>query len=126
MSITADDMRAIAEIDPNISSLAPWIAMAGLIVTEDLAGKGLSASRLQMIEVNLAVHFLKCDRDPLASSEGAGGVSQGNIISTGQRLDSTPYGQKAILLDTSGTLLAMTEGRRGTPTLSWLGSLGDA
>ena len=111
MRTTEEAVREIAEVDPLLTSLTPWLEMASLIVEENLVGQDLSDARLEMIERNLAAHFFKCDRDPLASSEGAGGVSQGNIISTGQRLDSTPYGQKAILLDTSGTLLAMSEGR---------------
>ena len=122
-SITDADVQAVAEVDPTITSLAPWIDMAVLIVEEELEPLGtLSDARLKLISINLAAHFLKADRDPLAASEGAGGVSQSNLISGGNRLDATPYGQKALVLDTTGTLAAMNEGKpKPTVGARWMG-----
>lgn len=86
------------------------IQQADMIVTEDLAGKGLSPDRLKFIELNLACHFVA-----LAEERGGLKVSKtGDTLETysgnyTQGLNLTRFGQQAIVLDTSGTLVAQAD-----------------
>jgi hypothetical protein len=83
------------------------IQQADMIVTENLSGKGHSATRLKFIELNLACHFV-------ALAEERGGLK---VSKTGDTLETyagdyttglnlTRFGQQAIVLDNSGTLSA--------------------
>lgn len=122
MRTSAAKVREIAEVDPTITSLTPWLDMAALVVEEQIAPIGtLSEARLTMIETLLAAHFLKSERDPLSTSESAGGVSASYLISGGEMLKATPYGQKAIALDTTGTLARMSRGAGPSGSVVWMG-----
>ena len=110
--ITEAEVKEI--IDTSItSSLVAFIAAASSMVEDELVGKGLSATRLKEIERYLSAHFVSV-KD----------VSQGQVVSekigdaqidykqfaAGKALDSSRYGQMAILLDTSGTLASIGKG----------------
>ena len=56
--ITADDVKAIVDTTLEGTALDAFIAMADLIVNEDLAGKGLSNARQKEIKRWLAAHFV--------------------------------------------------------------------
>lgn len=82
----------------------PFIASADLIVSENLAGLGLSDDRLKQIELYLAAHFVAVteERGGLKSKK-IGEASEGYAIS-GRGFSLTRFGQQAIDFDTSGTL----------------------
>jgi hypothetical protein len=103
--VTEEDVMEIIEVDSAIS-LLPFIALADLIITEDFEDAPLSVARLKEVERWLSAHFYAI-RDPRVSSEGAGGVSNSYVVSSGTGFNSTPYGQQAVRLDTTGTLAAM-------------------
>ena len=108
--VTSSDVAAICELDATIP-VDPFIAVATLLVDEELAIKNvLSAARLKEIERYLAAHFY-CVRDPRAQSESAG-VSQSYEGSASDGLKRTRFGQQAIILDTTGRLNTMQLGRR--------------
>lgn len=108
--VVASEVEAITGIDATSPVMAPSIAAADLIVTEDLVDSGFSDNRKKQIELFLASHFAK-----LASTEGPlagetiGQASERyhNIYKAG--LSSTQYGQQAMLLDTTGTLAKMAD-----------------
>ena len=83
----------------------PFIAVATLLVDEELVGKGMTAVRLTMIEMYLAAHFT-------ALTEERGGLVRTQVDDTVDQMASvydkgflmTRFGQTAISLDTSGRL----------------------
>lgn len=108
-NVTAQELQGIIEV-PTELDLAPFIATASLIVTEDLANQGLSAARLKQIELYLAAHFaaIKDEHGALKSSETLNAKeTYGGSFTKG--LNLTRYGQQAIVFDTSGILANMAE-----------------
>ena len=104
--VVAADITAIMDIDASITDLTPFITMGNLFVDSALSGEGLSEALLTEIEKNVVAHLI-CARDPRAAEERAG---QGGDISVkymgkwGEGLKATPYGQNALLLDSTGKL----------------------
>lgn len=101
-------ITGIAVVDPVI---APAIAAADLIITEDLATSitGFSNARLIQIELYLAAHFAQV-------SQGTGPIVLSRLGEAEDRYDNkmyfagirgSQYGQQAIALDTSGILSSM-------------------
>lgn len=83
----------------------PFITTANLIVTEELGTSTLSDARLKQIELYLAAHFATL-RDPQVKSEKVGDASVTYAVdSKGKGLETTAYGQTALALDTTGTLM---------------------
>lgn len=104
------------------TNLQPFIDTATLIVdrvsTLD-TGSVLSSSVLERMEAWIAAH-LYCTPDRPYQSRGMGRTSSGFQGQTGMHLDSTYYGQNALLLDFNGDLKRLSEGRKKA-TAAWLG-----
>lgn len=120
---TNSAVSAIVETDSEIS-LSPFIATATALtdwlVSVDTEGL-LTSPLLLQIETYLAAHFYS-HRDQLYQSKntgGAGGSFQGQ---TGMGLQSTQYGQTAMMLDVTGNLTSRNEGRRNKIGAYWLGT----
>lgn len=106
--VTEAEVQAIMEDYPD--DLEPFIELATLMVDEELADRGMTASRLKQIEKWLAAHFA-ATMTPLTTQEAAGSVSQSlQRGSPGQGLMATQYGQQAVSLDVSGRLRALSSG----------------
>ena len=85
------------------------IDTANVLVDDQLLGKGLSTVLLKQIELYLAAHFasIMYTDGTLATQEiGEARERYHNIYKQG--LQSTRYGQQAILLDTTGTLAELS------------------
>lgn len=85
-----------------------FIEMANEITTEYCGDAGYSDSRLEMIEMWLAAHFITLSRQQQVSSESAGGVSYSlgpSSRNQGAGFASTRFGTTAISLDSAGGLL---------------------
>lgn len=87
-----------------------FIQAAALILSEDLANKGLSVARLEQIGVFLAAHFgqltlyggqLRSSGIDGARDQWAGEYTKGFSL--------TAYGQQAMQLDTSKTLVSQAK-----------------
>lgn len=104
--VTEAEVQVIMEEYPD--DLSPFMTLANLLVEEELVPLAvLSDDRLKEIERWLSAHFAAV-RTPLTTQEQAGPVSQYLQRGTpGKRLESTQYGQQALLLDTTGTLALM-------------------
>jgi len=124
---TTELVLTILEIDPQLLDLSAFIEPANELVTELLepikrpnGTKWHSDIRLELIERWLAAHFLRI-RDMTVASEQAGPVNQRFQYKVDLRLNVTLYGQQAMLLDTSGTLLALNDGKHRA-SVAWLGT----
>ena len=101
--ITAEEVKGV--IDTKVANLAPFIAIATLVVDNNLLEAGLSDDTLKQIELFLACHYVSL-REPTIASERIG---DSNVVHyrpgvKGSNLMSSDFGQTAIQLDTSGVL----------------------
>lgn len=98
----SDEVKALIDTNRDVT---PFIADASLLVDEQLAAKGLTSGRLQLIEKYLAAHLV-------ALTEERGGLvrfkmgdsSEEYQLPKGTGIAMTRYGQMAITLDTTGVL----------------------
>lgn len=107
---TAEAVREIIDTDLTTGQIHAFINSAYFFVTAQLVGKGLSSDQLADIECWLAAHFL-ATRDQRVERETIGDEYQATYQGkSGMGLQATTYGQMAIALDTSGTLLKQGQG----------------
>lgn len=114
-------------------NLQPFIDTAAVVVTRvsDCAvsrGIPLTTAELELVERWLAAHFYATSDRPYQerTTDGARGKFQGE---TGMYLDSTFYGQQALLIDYSGCLASIGSGgadgsgltSRNAARVVWLG-----
>jgi len=119
---TYAEVALIIEVDSTISSdLAPFIEVANNLVTQVCTDSDYSDATLELIERWLSAHFYAI-RDLRRDSEKAGAVSRKFQYKVGLNLQVTVYGQQAMIVDTAGNLLAVSEGKRRTPRINWLGT----
>lgn len=126
MAIRTNDeaVRAIIENCSSIS-MTPFMHAANSLVdkidTYDTEGV-LSNSDLKLIETWLAAHFYGV-RDAQFQSKSTQGASGGFQGQTGKFLELTWWGQQAMLLDVSGYLRNLNDGKVNMlPQLLWLGT----
>jgi hypothetical protein len=111
------DLKNILEVPTAVADpiLQAFLDDANLVVTEDLAGKGLTSARLTAIEKYVAAHLatILFERGGLVSSKN--GDSQDNYVALSPMGNAaimgyalTRYGQQAMMLDKSGTLKALS------------------
>jgi hypothetical protein len=90
-----------------------------------LTGLALTVDRLTIIETWLSAHFVAI-RDPRYQAETMGAASATYINSPGPNLALTPYGQQAMLLDSTGNLAwfdkHVTQGKRAKVGITYLGT----
>ena len=124
MSITADDVKEVVEVDDSIS-LIPFIAAANELVTELCSDSEYTSTRIDMICVWLSAHFYLI-RDQAVASERAGDVGVNYQYQIGLNLQQTKQGQMAMTLDTAGNLAALSkrieEGKSSSIHIGWLGT----
>ena len=102
----------VKQIIPTTLNTIPFIKTANQIVQDRLTDKGLSAGALKMIELWLSAHFISIrDRSYRVQSKKIGEAQETYAAATGRGLQMTPYGQQALMLDTSGTLAGMGKRR---------------
>ena len=112
MRTTAVKVREIIETTLTDAGIDGYIIGANSFVTTHLEDKGLSAPILVEIERWITAHFIAQTRERMARKEGAGGAEIEYIGLFGEGLKSTPYGQTAISLDVSGTLVLLNNGSK--------------
>ena len=106
-TIDGAKVQKLLNVDSDVSM---FIESAQLIVSEDLANKGLSDQRLAEIGVYLAAHFgqlalyggqIRSTSVDGATDKWAGEFKQGFTL--------TAFGQQAMQLDTSKTLVSLAK-----------------
>ena len=99
-------------IATDLTDLSAYITAANILVTSELTASGLSNAHLKEIERWLAAHFVSI-KDPIVSKEkigdaevtyASGGMTYTNAMKDAAGLNSSPYGQQALILDTTGIL----------------------
>jgi hypothetical protein len=99
---TVAEVRALLH-RPNADAFT-HLMLASEMVDELLGSSGLSTERLRLIEMNMAAH-LYSQGDPQVVRESYGPASYQYAVATaGEGWCSTPWGQLAEMLDTTGTL----------------------
>ena len=119
--VSEDEVRDLIDATSSIS-VSPFITTANAI-TDRVAAKDsanvLSAAILLEIERYLAAHFYE-HRDPqysMKKTERAEAIFQGQF---GMGLQSSKWGQTAILLDETGFLASLNRGRLPA-SVEWTG-----
>ena len=119
---TSDEqVRAVIETDPDIgieAFIRPATALTDYVESED-SDSVLGSALLTQIETFLAAHFY-ARRDPQYRSKITGRAEAQFQGKSGMRLDSTDWGQDAIVLDVTGCLASLNTGRRAA-SIDWLG-----
>jgi hypothetical protein len=115
--VTSQEVKEI--IETSITDVTVFITSANLIVTDYLAGEGYSTEKLKEIERWLSAHFV-CAMDMRVQSESVNGASASYQGSTGMGLDSTSYGQRVKMLDSSGVLSSLGRRKAQLSTINFL------
>jgi len=107
MAIRVNTAEIKEIMDTTIEDMTPFITVANLLVEQYLASSNLSAQHLKEIERWLSAHFAAI-MDPRVRKRTIGDGAESYAISGGYKggLDATPYGQQAMVLDTTGKLAA--------------------
>jgi len=104
------DAQVKAIIDTSRDTTA-FISNATVFATEELVGKGLSNARFDLVILYLSAHFVCLTEEMGGIRRSRMGESDESYKTPGDKdtgLKSTRYGQTAMMLDTSGTLAALT------------------
>jgi hypothetical protein len=101
---TDTELKAI--IATEITDFTVFKQIAESIVDEQLLSKGLSSNRLKLIQLNLAAHFTcMIDKQEISEAHGSAKSTFADVYAEGLR--ATQYGQTAIVLDTSKSLISI-------------------
>lgn len=116
---TAEAVRAILGVASEVDVL-PFMATANSIITkvETCAGGNLTDADLELLERWVSAHFYSVINPGLTSKSIAGASTSFHRGQLGQGMESTVYGQQALLMDMSGCLEKVTG---QTMTMTWLG-----
>lgn len=126
---TAAQVAAIRTVEADgvvADILEPFIEVANSLVDEFCTGGTLTDARLELIERWLSAHFYTLQSDArLTLSETVGPITETFFGKVGFALNLTPYGQQAMLLDTTGGLASwnaqVIRGDTIRPSLTWAG-----
>jgi cell division FtsZ-interacting protein ZapD len=103
LRVTGDEVLEIMDTSLTVSQLETFATAANLLVTAKLGSEGLSTDLLKEIERYLTAHFASAV-DPGVSREKIGEAEAYYMDQAGTGLASTRYGQRVLLLDTTGKL----------------------
>ena len=107
VTVLVADVKELLSVSSDISDadITSIIVTANILVERiAVADSTVPAATLTDIERWLAAHFVDVARQRQGKSEAIDGSSQSIGGQYGKGLDFTPYGQMAILLDTTDTL----------------------
>ena len=103
--VTYTDVKAIMDgITTADATVTIFITSAHIIVESALSTSGLTETVLTEIEKWLAAHLIASTVYRTTSEEKLGDASLVYTGKWGMKLESTPYGQMVLLLDSSGLL----------------------
>jgi hypothetical protein len=108
--VTVDDIYNIIDTTDE-DMVEACISSANVFVTATLVGKGLTDPVLKEIERWLTGHMIASTKERQIKKAGAGGAEVEYVGKFDIGLYGTSYGQMAVALDTSGTLVALAKGK---------------
>jgi len=120
LRVTASDVKDILDVDTTLLSDAQILIFAGManvLVDTKCTDSALTDTQLTYIEQLLAAHFC-CLKNRRTIREEAGSVAESFQHVEDLALDSTEYGQMAMVLDTSGALKQLNNSK-GKVTISF-------
>ena len=106
---TGVDVKKIFETDLTADDVEEFITISNLLITEVLGSSSLSSDTLKEIERWVTAHMASA-WDQRLKTEKIGDSAVSYQFFQGKGLKSTDYGQRALMLDTTG-LLARVGGR---------------
>lgn len=116
--VTVEDVRAIINTSLSDEAVTVMIQTADNLVQEELKPKMIyTPDRLRLIELWLSAHFIASSdiSGQITTERAGGGGRDGDEITYsgkfGDMLSSNRYGQQVLLLDSSGILASITEGK---------------
>lgn len=112
MSVTIDDVKVLISTELTDTEITAFIDSASAFYDANLSSAGLSEALQDQITKWMTAHMIATTRERVAIEEGAGGASIKYSGTFGEGLKSTSYGQMCITLDSSGTLLAIANGKK--------------
>jgi len=119
--ITPDDIRLLfdSSITTSDESIQSFINTAITLVTDMYTRMKVtvSADIEEEVEKYVAAHLLASLRERMAQKEGAGGAEITYMGISGDGLKSTPYGQMALVIDTTGVLRTLGHRRLVTKAI---------
>lgn len=110
MTVVVTDADLQKLVTTSIST-SVFISTATTVVTEELAGKGLTDDRLNSIALYLAAHLAVLSEEKGGLKRSKLGDADDSYKIPGdkdQGLASTRFGQVVMMLDTTGTLAGLT------------------
>lgn len=113
MSVSEGDVINLMNTAMTDDAMSPFLTTARLLRTTYLTGSGLSDGLLDEIEKYLAAHLASV-KSPFALKEKLGEAEASYGYKGGEGLAATPYGETAMLLDSTGTLRRVMNTRIAT------------
>lgn len=118
---TATKVRSLTGL-PSDYDVDGFIEIASNIVDDVETCSGLSATKLELIERNLAAHYAMLAGAPVRSAVTSKSIDGASTSYTrqqvGEGLAGTPFGKMAETLDTTGCLKKVIDGQA---SVTWLG-----
>lgn len=103
--VTTEEVAAVLPSGISVPDISPFISTANLIVEENLVGKGMSDARLKEIEKYLSAHFAMVTTGELKLRKVGDATDEFARTSMIEGLRGTSFGQQAVSLDSSNTLI---------------------
>jgi len=110
--VTGAEVKQIFQTSLSAAEVEYFITATELLVTEYLSDSGLSDAHLAQIQLYLTAHFASSWDQRIKSQKFGDSQADFQHYAMSDVLGSTDYGQKVILLDTTGTLLSSI-GKKG-------------
>ena len=104
--VTATEVKQILDDSALSDTIVDAYITGANALVNDTLGTG-TTDILKQIELWLTAHMISCTRERMAKTEGAGGASITYIGEYGDALNSTPYGQMVLTLDTTGSMASL-------------------
>jgi len=114
---TIADVTLIMKSVPADAAVTKFIESASLMVDEILGSDTTLEDTLKEdIECWLTAHLIACTLKRMPAKAGAGGASIEYMGKSAMGLETTPYGQMVLAMDTTGKMRDQVSGKRASIT----------
>lgn len=125
MAVSDSQVKAVID---TARDTTPFITNATTFTTQVLSGKGLSSDMIDLITLYLAAHFVCLTEESGGLKRSRMGEADETYRIPGDKdtgLAFTRYGQQAMILDTTGTLAAISTNKGLKALFNIVGTPGD-